>query len=153
VKRIATLSVLGLLAFCLTCSRKAKIQKKYLEMYLPEVEKALATEGFETEVSVIRRGEVFDMRIDLKGLVSADPEWEKASYEERLGRFARVCASFLGDPSEDFLSYGNLLIGYEDRLWSVSFEYCDYILSHSLSRSKSEAQLEKELIEEMELVE
>jgi len=159
VKRILMISMLGVVAFGLACSGKKRAQKGYIKAIAPELEKAIAQQSpFEADVEIIRKGKVYDVRVDFKGLVKENPRWKKASHEERLAWFARVCAEVVGltaggAEEAGFMDFENLIIGYAGQVWSVPMEYAGYISSHAISRSKSDKRLEKELMEEMERVE
>lgn len=158
MKRILMIGMLGVVAFGLACSGQARARKAYIKALIPELEKAMATKGFETEVTISKKGKVYDTRVDFKGLLKENEKWKKASHEEKLARFARVCAETMGFflsglQESGFIAFETLYIGYEDEVWSVSVEYAGYISSHAISRSKSARRLEKELMEEMERVE
>jgi len=154
MKRVAAIALLVVLVFSLACSGK----KAYMKAAIPELKKAFAVEGFETEVDVIKKGKVYDIRVDYKGLLKDNPKWENASAEKKLAWFARVCAEIVGvtlnalDES-GYIDVGILYIAYAGQVWSVPIEFAGYISSHAISRSKSASQLEKELMEKLELVE
>jgi hypothetical protein len=158
MRRIITISMLVLVGLSLACSGQTRAQKGYIKSIIPELEKAFATEGFETEVTVSKRGKVYDARVDFKGLVTENEEWEKASPEKKLAWFARVATEIMGFTfggleETGFITFETIYIGYAGQVWSVPIEFADYISSHALSRSKSEAQREKEVMEKLELVE
>jgi hypothetical protein len=158
MRRIIAISMLVLAGLSLACSGQTRVQKGYIKSIIPELEKAFATEGFETEVTISKRGKVYDARVDFKGLVAENEKWEKASAEKKLAWFARVATEIFGSvfgglEETGFIAIRTIYIGYAGQVWSVSVEFADYIASHALSRSKSEAQREKEVMEELELVE
>jgi hypothetical protein len=151
MKRVVAIALLVVLVFSLACSGK----KAYMKAVIPELKKAFATEGFETEVDVIKKGKVYDIRVDYKGLFKDNPKWENASAEKKLAWFARVCAEIVGVSLDEsgYIDVGILYIAYAGQVWSVPIEFAGYISSHAISRSKSASQLEKELMEKLELVE
>lgn len=158
MRRIIAISMLVLAGLSLACSGQTRAQKGYIKALIPEIEKALAAEGFETEVEITKNGKVYDARVDFKGLVTENEKWEKASGEKKLAWFARVCTEIVGFTlsgleESGFIAFETIYIGYAGQVWSVPVEFAGYISSHAISRSKSSAQLEQELIAKMELVE
>jgi len=157
MKKIVAFSLLLVVVFSLACcggGRKADTLAG--EYFAIQIEEAIENTGpFEIETRLIKKGDAYNIKVDLKKASRKDLDWNSYSPEEKFGYFMGVCAGAVGSLAMDApetLEFEDLLIGYDGEMWSLPVDFCTYIAAASLTGMMTEDELATRLFSELERI-
>jgi len=152
MKRILAATLLAAVAFSLACAGKKKADTLTGEYFANKVEKTIEDSGpFDVETRLQRKGDAYNVKVDLVSVSRKDLDWNVISPEEKFSYFIKACAFAVGlhaiRAPED-LVFADLLISYEDEVWSLSVDFCSYIASANIKGTMTEEEIDTRLITE-----
>lgn len=156
MKKTAVLFPLILVLFGLGCGG-AKGEKGIVKFLPQQIEQAIQNAGpFNVDVDLVRKGKVYDVRVDLKNITTSELDWSKIPPDERIVRFAMACIVPVGlavIEHEDDMEFGDLIIGYKKEVWSLSMDDCVYFTTNAIAGTMTEEEFRIELLQKLKEIE
>ncbi|TKJ43330.1 hypothetical protein CEE36_04680 [candidate division TA06 bacterium B3_TA06] len=153
MKRALTLTVLILAIVAVRCGNKSA-EKGIVRVLGTQIKKAIQKAGpFDVDVELIRKGKVYNVRVNLKSLTISDYEWTRYPPDKRRAYFALSCAVPVGMTAMEYeghLEFRNLVMGYKNEVWSLSIDDCVYLASNRVAKTMSKKELEEEVLRRIE---
>lgn len=156
MKKTAVLFPLILVLFGFACG-SAKGEKGIVKFLPQQIEQAIQNAGpFNVDVGLVRKGKVYDVRVDLKNITTSELDWSKIPPDERVVRFAMACivpVGLVAMEHEDDVEFRDLIIGYKKEVWSLSMDDCVYFTTNAVAGTMAEEEFRTELLKKLRQIE
>jgi len=153
MKRVLVLTVLIFTVCIVECGNR-RTEEGIIKVLEPQIEKAIQKAGsFDVDVELIRKGRLYNVRVNLKSLTISDYEWTRYPPDKKRAYFALSCAVPVGMTAieyEGHLEFRNLVMGYKNEVWSLSIDDCVYLASNRVAKTMSKKELEEEVLRRIE---
>jgi hypothetical protein len=135
----------------------AKGEKGIVKLLPQQIEQAIQNAGpFNVDVELVRKGKVYDVRVDLKNITTSELDWSKIPPDERVVRFAMACivpVGLVAIEHEDDMEFRDLIIAYKKEVWSLSMDDCVYFTTNAIAGTMTEEEFHTELLKKLRQVE
>ncbi|MBN2380446.1 hypothetical protein JXM67_11660 [candidate division WOR-3 bacterium] len=107
----------------------------------------------DVQVTLHPAGTAYDVMVKLVKASRTDATWNSFDDEEKFGYFAGYTSAMVGGSAHDIsMELDDLLLAYEDEIWSIPVEHCTEITIKSMSGEMSDEELGTALFKKLKKV-